>query len=159
MEQVVSSIPGSVEYISHVHWAVSLNQRIIWHVKKLYCIVLYWAYDYLGPFGDLWVIWLDTKIVFKKNKKHWNHQLIYVPTAEESTKLLSCCWNIRLLDNSVSSPIWNHPYIKITKTRWVAFSLNIRWWRGEWRKWGITLGTRFRLYSVRKGQIVHWWQQ
>ena len=32
-EQVVSSIPGSVEYIFHVHW----------------------AYDYLGPFGVLWV--------------------------------------------------------------------------------------------------------
>ena len=31
MEQVVSSIPGSVRYISHV----------------------YWAYDYLGPFGVL----------------------------------------------------------------------------------------------------------
>ena len=43
-EQVVSSIPGSVGYIFHVHW----------------------AYDYLGPFGVLWVyIWLDTKIVFK----------------------------------------------------------------------------------------------
>ena len=31
--KVVSSIPGSVGYISHVHW----------------------AYDYLGPFGFLWV--------------------------------------------------------------------------------------------------------
>ena len=40
-EQVVSSIPGSVRYISHVHR----------------------AYDYLGPFG---VLWLDTKIVLKK---------------------------------------------------------------------------------------------
>ena len=43
-EQVVSLIPGSVGYIFHVHW----------------------AYDYLGPFGVLWVyIWLDTKIVLK----------------------------------------------------------------------------------------------
>ena len=33
MEQVVSSIPGSVGYISHVHR----------------------AYDYLGPFGVPWV--------------------------------------------------------------------------------------------------------
>ena len=32
-EQAVSSIPGSVGYISHVHW----------------------VYDYLGPFGVLWV--------------------------------------------------------------------------------------------------------
>ena len=32
-EQVVSSIPGRVGYISHVHW----------------------AYDYLGLFGVLWV--------------------------------------------------------------------------------------------------------
>ena len=32
-EQVVSSIPGSVGYISHVHW----------------------AYDYSGPFGVYWV--------------------------------------------------------------------------------------------------------
>ena len=39
----MSSIPGSVGYISHVHR----------------------AYDYLGPFGVPWYIWLDTKIVLK----------------------------------------------------------------------------------------------
>ena len=45
-EQVVSSIPGSVGYISHVHW----------------------AYDYLGPFGVLWV-----HMAWHKNcvKKTW----------------------------------------------------------------------------------------
>ena len=42
-EKIVSLIPGSVGYISHVHW----------------------AYDYLGPFG---VLWVDTKIVLKKKK-------------------------------------------------------------------------------------------
>ena len=45
-EQVVSSIPGSVGYISHVHW----------------------AYDYLGPFGVLRV-----HMAWHKNcvKKSW----------------------------------------------------------------------------------------
>ena len=44
--QVVSSTPGSVGYISHVHW----------------------AYDYLGPFGVLWV-----HMAWHKNcvKKSW----------------------------------------------------------------------------------------
>ena len=45
-EQVVSSIPGSVGYISHVHW----------------------AYDYLGPFGVLWVHMAWHKNCVKKNK-------------------------------------------------------------------------------------------
>ena len=50
-EQVVSLIPGSVGYISHVDW----------------------AYDYSGSFG---VFWLDTKIVLKKKSTdgryvHW----------------------------------------------------------------------------------------
>ena len=45
MEQVVSSIPASVGYISHGHW----------------------AYDYLGPFKFSGYIWLDTKNVLKIN--------------------------------------------------------------------------------------------
>ena len=39
----MSSIPGSVGYVSHVHT----------------------VYDYLGPLGFSGYIWLDTKIVLK----------------------------------------------------------------------------------------------
>ena len=43
-EETNDKSPGRVGYISHVHW----------------------AYEYLGPFGVLWIyIWLDTKIVLK----------------------------------------------------------------------------------------------
>ena len=52
--KVVSSIPGSVGYISHVHW----------------------AYDYLGTFGSLGTYGLTQKL-FKKKKKNnaktWTH--------------------------------------------------------------------------------------
>ena len=43
----MSSIPGSVGYISHVHW----------------------AYDYLGPFEVLWVHMARHKNCVKKNNK------------------------------------------------------------------------------------------
>ena len=36
---------------------------------------VHWAYDYLGPFGVLWVhsgTWLDTKIVLKKMQINFN---------------------------------------------------------------------------------------
>ena len=47
-EQVVSSIPGSVGYISHVHW----------------------AYDYLGPFEGLWAHMAWHKNCVETNKKN-----------------------------------------------------------------------------------------
>ena len=60
-EQVVSSIPGSVGYISHVHW----------------------AYDYLGPFAVLWVHMAWHKNCVKKEKKKilkatWHNWPIFV---------------------------------------------------------------------------------
>ena len=48
----VSSIPGS---------------------GRIYHPIVHWAYDYLGPFGVLWVPYgIDTKIVFEKKKKKYS---------------------------------------------------------------------------------------
>ena len=55
-EQAANSIPGSVGYISHVHWTTRL---------------LY----YLVPSGFSGYIWLDTKIVLKKCIDIWDWNL------------------------------------------------------------------------------------
>ena len=83
-EQVVSSIPGSVGYISHVHW----------------------AYDYLGdpswvPSGFSGYIQLDTEIVFLKK---WKKVSLWLSTFVAVGKQVSypCC------TNAPSGTCWLH---------------------------------------------------
>ena len=66
-EQVVSSIPGSVGYISHVHW----------------------AYDYLGPFGVLWIHMAWHKNCVKKII--WHLILLFYD------RNIACTWLVRLV--------------------------------------------------------------
>ena len=55
-EQISSSIPGSVRYISHAH-------RV---------------YDYSSPSRFYRFIWLDTKIVLKKIGKQMSRALVFL---------------------------------------------------------------------------------
>ena len=70
--QVVSSIPGSDGYISHIHW----------------------AYDYLDPFGVLWVHMAWHKKCVKKNVKMMT--LLLISSRKPNVHCALCIhWNRR----------------------------------------------------------------